>query len=102
NEGEVTFDASPYGLAVVVEADKGGGMFTSASDVFGRCQVSHEEAEQLDWAAEISGGMEAVAERHAAAFQQGHAPYGHAPYGHPQYGQPPYGQPQYEIGRAHV
>lgn len=95
NEVELTFVASPYGLAVVLEADKRGGMFTSGSDVLGRFQVSHEEAEQLDWAAEISGWMEAVAERHAAAFQQGHAPYGHAPYGQPQYGQPPYGQPQY-------
>jgi sporulation-control protein len=86
NEVELTFVASPHHLAVVLEADKRGGLFASGTDDFGRYQVSHEEALHLDWTAELSGWLDAVAERRAGGFHQGmggHDPYGHhQPYGH--------------------
>ncbi|TDC67473.1 sporulation protein [Actinomadura sp. GC306] len=91
NEVELTFVASPHGLAVVLEADKRGGLFTSGGDAFGRFQVSHAEALQLDWAAEISGWLHAVADRHGAAFHPGgHGSYedhhGHGGRGGPGWG----------------
>ena len=76
NEVELTFVANPHGLAVILEADKRGGLFTSGGDAFGRFQVSHEEALHLDWAAEISAWLDAVAERHASAPHPGHAMHG--------------------------
>ncbi|MGP4030362.1 sporulation protein [Actinomadura sp. 3N407] len=77
NEVELTFLASPHGLAVVLEADKRGGLLVSGTDAFGRFQVSHEEALHLDWAAEISGWLHAVADRHGGAFLLGHGPHDH-------------------------
>jgi len=87
NEVELTFVADPASLAVVLEADKRGGLFTPGGDVLGRFQVSHQEAMSIDWAAEISRWLDAVAEHHGAHFgPAGPAPYGHAPYGHDPYG----------------
>lgn len=53
NEVELTFVTSPQGMSVVIEADKRGGIFHSGHDSIGRFDVTHEQAEKMDWAAQI-------------------------------------------------
>ncbi|WP_222723210.1 sporulation protein [Actinomadura alba] len=77
NEVELTFVADPTGLAVVLEADKRGGMFHSGADAFGRFHVDHDQALHTDWATEISGWLDSTAERHSGGFHTGHDSYGH-------------------------
>jgi sporulation-control protein len=66
NEVELTFVTDPHGMTVVLEADKRGGLFTAGQDAFGRFQVSHQQAETMDWAAEISRWLDQVASRRAS------------------------------------
>ncbi|MEV0651146.1 sporulation protein [Phytomonospora sp. NPDC050363] len=54
NEVELTFVTSPGGMSVIIEADKRGGVFHSGHDAIGRFDVTHEQAEKMDWAAQIS------------------------------------------------
>ncbi|WP_316249610.1 sporulation protein [Sphaerisporangium corydalis] len=90
NEVELTFVADPGGLAVVLEADKRGGLFTPGHDSFGRFQVTHEHAMRMDWAAEISGWLDALAQHgHATAHDAHHLGdhrYGHRDDHHGHYG----------------
>ncbi|GAA0521738.1 sporulation protein [Saccharopolyspora thermophila] len=82
NEVELTFVASPHGLDVILEADKRGGFFTPSQDVFGRFHVSHEEALTTDWAQQIQGWLEQVAERRTAMGGFGHHGHGHHDHHH--------------------
>ncbi|MGH3858804.1 sporulation protein [Actinokineospora sp.] len=60
---ELTFVTDPAGMAVVLEADRRPGMFSSGGDAFGRFHVSHEEAERTDWAGLISQWLGEVSSR---------------------------------------
>ncbi|WP_327090789.1 sporulation protein [Nonomuraea sp. NBC_01738] len=66
NELELTFVASPGGLTVIVEADKRGG--GHGGDAIGRFDVTHEQAEQMDWAAELSSWLDAVPAGHVPGY----------------------------------
>ncbi|GAA2877553.1 hypothetical protein GCM10010517_39100 [Streptosporangium fragile] len=76
NEVELTFVATPVGLDVILEADKRGG-HGSGHDSFGRFQLSHEQALQTDWTAEIGGWLEALSARHGGYDHGHHDDYGH-------------------------
>ncbi|MBB5158430.1 sporulation protein [Saccharopolyspora phatthalungensis] len=82
NEVELTFVTSQQGLDVVLEADKRGGFFTPGQDAFGRFHVTHEEALNTDWAGQILGWLEQVAERRGALGGYGHHGYGHHDHGY--------------------
>ena len=56
-EVELTFVADPQGLNIVLEADNRGGFFTPSRDTYGRWYVSHQDAMQRDWAAEINNWL---------------------------------------------
>ncbi|MBC6462101.1 sporulation protein [Actinomadura sp. HBU206391] len=82
NEVELTFVAGPGGLMVVLEADKRGGMFHSGTDAYGRFHLDHDQALHADWATEISGWLQSVADQHCGGFHTGHGPHGnHDPNG---------------------
>lgn len=53
NEVELTFVADPHGMAIVLEADNRGGFFTASHDSYGRWYVTHDEALQRNWVAEL-------------------------------------------------
>ncbi|MFY1705708.1 sporulation protein [Micromonospora sp. WMMA1923] len=98
NEVELTFVANEYGVDVVLEFDKRGGLFTGGHDSYGRYQVAHADADRVDWAAQVDGWLrQALTQRQG--LLGGPAPYGMPPaqpgYGQPAYGQPGYAQPGY-------
>ncbi|GLW67170.1 hypothetical protein Arub01_54130 [Actinomadura rubrobrunea] len=76
NEVELTFVASPHGLAVVLEADRRGDIFTEGDDVYGRYHVSHDEALHMAWEQELQNWLHAVAAHlhggHGAGYAHGH------------------------------
>jgi sporulation-control protein len=88
NEVELTFVANPGGLDIVLEADG-----HHSGDSFGRWRVSHEEAMHRDWAAEITGWLNALAQHGGHYGPGGYGPDGHGPggYGHEGYGPGGYG-----------
>jgi sporulation-control protein len=53
-EIELTFVADPQGLAIVLEADNRGGFLVPSRDTYGRWYVTHEDAAQRDWTAELN------------------------------------------------
>ncbi|MFC7728779.1 sporulation protein [Actinomadura keratinilytica] len=61
NEVELTFVANPHELAVVLEADRRGTIFSEGDDVFGRFHVSHDEALHMAWEQELENWLRAVA-----------------------------------------
>ncbi|WP_086819592.1 sporulation protein [Allokutzneria sp. NRRL B-24872] len=63
NEIELTFVADAHGMAVVLEADKRGGFFSSGQDAFGRFQLSHQDSMSADWAGMIDGWLHEIASR---------------------------------------
>ncbi|MDQ3404481.1 MAG: sporulation protein [Actinomycetota bacterium] len=100
NQVELTFVTNPAELWIVLEADKRGGMFSSGTDVFGQFRVTHEEAMNTDWAAQIEQWLVQITERGRAnpAFGGQHAP--NPAFGQPQYGrQGGYGQQHGHGGR---
>ncbi|WP_174533075.1 sporulation protein [Micromonospora chalcea] len=88
NEVELTFVANEYGVDVVLEFDKRGGLFSGGHDSFGRYHVAHTDAEQVDWTAQV----DAWVRQSLDGYQSMHA--GHA-YGQPAYGAPGYGHAAY-------
>ncbi|AWS42827.1 sporulation protein [Streptosporangium sp. 'caverna'] len=76
NEVELTFVANPAGLDVIVEADKRGGRYSSGTDAVGRFQLTHEQALQVDWAAEINSWVASLSQHHGGSHIAGHDPYG--------------------------
>ncbi|QKW33136.1 sporulation protein [Actinomadura sp. NAK00032] len=77
NEVELTFVADPYGLAVVLEADRRGTAFTEGDDVFGRYHVSHEDALHMSWEHELENWLRAVAGHGHAGHGFPHASHHH-------------------------
>lgn len=73
-ELEVTFLTTPGGMEVVLEADKRGGLFSRGHDAVQRHTVAHQDAETLDWAAEVGGWIEQLV--HGRGAPGGPAPYG--------------------------
>ena len=71
---ELTFITDQRGIAVVLEADKRGGLFTQGGDVYGRFHVSHAEAERTDWTARIGEWLNQTTSRRASFG--GHASHG--------------------------
>ncbi|MDP9867565.1 MULTISPECIES: sporulation protein [Streptosporangium] len=67
NEVELTFVADAGRLEVILEADKRGG-HGSGHDSFGRFQVSHEQALQMDWGAEITTWLNGLAGHRGAPY----------------------------------
>jgi len=82
-EVELTFVADPGGLAVILEADKRSGLFGSSDHVF-RLHAGHDDIAAMDWAAELTGWLDALAGGHSAhlgAHNAGHF-YNHGGPGH--------------------
>ncbi|MEV4174330.1 sporulation protein [Nonomuraea sp. NPDC049709] len=77
-EIEVTFVADPAGLAVVLEADKRSGRYSS-SDAIGRFHVSHDDALRTDWAAELGRWLDGLSQYSAPGH---HAHFGDHHGGH--------------------
>jgi len=75
NEVELTFVADPGALTVVLEADKRSGLFGSTDQIF-RVQVPHGEAMAVNWEADLTAWLDAL----AAGRLGGHG--GHGGYGH--------------------
>ncbi|MDL4774343.1 MULTISPECIES: sporulation protein [Thermomonosporaceae] len=97
SEVELTFVASPHGLAVVLEADRRGGAYSEGGDVYGRFQVGHDEALRMAWEREIEGWLQSV----AGPLHGGHAPGAHGAYGHQEpygYHEQPYGHHEQPYG----
>ncbi|GLW89199.1 sporulation protein [Actinokineospora globicatena] len=76
---ELTFVAEPQGMAVVLEADRRAGLFTSGGDVYGRFHVSHHDAERTDWRARIEEWLTQVAGRRGQSH--GYQAHGHQSHG---------------------
>ncbi|GAA4146866.1 sporulation protein [Actinomadura keratinilytica] len=76
NEVELTFVANPHELAVVLEADRRGTIFSEGDDVFGRFHVSHDEALHMAWEQELENWLRAVA-GHLHGGHGGFAPVHH-------------------------
>ncbi|WP_428962352.1 sporulation protein [Micromonospora fluostatini] len=99
SEVELTFVANEYGVDIVLEFDKRGGLFTPGHDSYGRYRVAHTDADQVDWAGQVDGWLrQALDQRQSLLGGGGYgAPGGYPPpgYGQPAYGQPGYGQPAY-------
>ncbi|MEV0618718.1 sporulation protein [Nonomuraea sp. NPDC050404] len=79
-EVEVTFVADPAGLAVVLEADKRSGRYSS-NDAIGRFHVSHEDALHTDWAGELGRWLDSLSQfgHQGGGFghHDNHGGYGH-------------------------
>jgi sporulation-control protein len=76
NEVELTFVTDPHQLVIVLEADKRAGFFTQGHDAFGRIQVSHEQAMNTDWAAEINAWLNQLVQSRQQTMFPGHGPHG--------------------------
>ncbi|WP_412736845.1 sporulation protein [Krasilnikovia sp. MM14-A1259] len=68
NQLEVTFLATPQVLQIVLEIDKRGGLFTEGHDAFGRFDVDHHTADQVDWAGQLDGWLRQSAQRRGLFF----------------------------------
>ncbi|HEY1179420.1 MAG TPA: sporulation protein, partial [Phytomonospora sp.] len=75
-EVELTFVADAHHLAVVLEADRRGGVFGGGGDAFGRWVFPHEVASRTDWEGEIGRWLDEVARRGV-----GHGGHGHRGHG---------------------
>ncbi|MFY1632101.1 sporulation protein [Solwaraspora sp. WMMB335] len=63
-EVELTFVASEYGVDIVLEFDKRGGLFTPGHDSYGRYRISHADADRVDWTAQVDSWLrEALSQR---------------------------------------
>ncbi|WP_412539178.1 sporulation protein [Longispora sp. K20-0274] len=92
NSAEVTFVASPHGMAVVLEFDKRGGLFTSGHDVINTYQVDYRSVDSTDWAGVVDGWV-----RQAMSRRPHHQPTHHQPHYPPQ---PHYGHHQPHHGHG--
>ncbi|SCG69818.1 sporulation protein [Micromonospora halophytica] len=81
-EVELTFVTTPHGVEVVLECDKRGGFLSAGHDVFGRYQVSHADADRLDWTAVVDGWLRETTSRYGSLRASGFGvPHGHG-HGH--------------------
>ncbi|MGB2572261.1 sporulation protein [Micromonospora citrea] len=82
-EVEVTFVTTPHGVEVVLECDKRGGFLSAGHDTFGRYQVSHADADRLDWTSVVDGWLRETTSRYGSLRASGFgAPHGHGHRGH--------------------
>ncbi|MER7165387.1 sporulation protein [Micromonospora sp. NPDC000207] len=111
NEVELTFVANEYGVDVVLEFDKRGGLFTPGHDSYGRYRVAHADADSTDWAVQVDGWLRQALDQRQSLLGGGYGTatgypsqpgYGQPGYpsqpgypAQPGYGQPAYGQPGY-------
>ncbi|MFF5181230.1 sporulation protein [Micromonospora sp. NPDC000316] len=77
-EVELTFVTSQHGVEVILECDKRGGFLSAGHDAFGRYQVSHADADGVDWAQVVDGWLRETTSRYGSLRSQG---YGHQGYG---------------------
>ncbi|PWK36108.1 sporulation-control protein [Actinoplanes xinjiangensis] len=77
SEVELTFVTTANTVEVILEFDKGGGMFSSGHDSFGRYTVDHAAADSLDWTQQVDAWI-----RQAVDHRQNRAGYGAPGYGH--------------------
>lgn len=68
NEVEITFVANPQGVDVILEFDKRGGLLSAGHDAFSHFQVSHHDADRVDWAAQVDGWVRQAAQKHRSFF----------------------------------
>ncbi|MEU4554310.1 sporulation protein [Micromonospora violae] len=80
-EVELTFVTSPHGVEVILECDKRGGFLSAGHDAFGRYQVSHADADRLDWAQVVDGWLRETTSRYGTLRSQYGAGHGHG-HGH--------------------
>ncbi|WP_442877598.1 sporulation protein [Dactylosporangium sp. AC04546] len=95
NEVELTFVASPYGVEVVLEFDKRGGMFSSGHDAYSRFSIRHDQAAGTDWAGVVDSWVREATSRYYSHLPSG---YGHG-HDHGGYGHGGYGQGHHGHGR---
>jgi sporulation-control protein len=85
NEVELTFITNQYGIDVIIECDKRGGLFSAGHDSVGRFVAQHADADRVDWTAQVDGWLsQTIASygRHAQhGFGGGHG-NGHPGHGH--------------------
>ncbi|UWZ40448.1 sporulation protein [Dactylosporangium roseum] len=74
NEVELTFVANPYGVDVILEFDKRGGVFSSGHDAYSRFSIRHDQAAGTDWAAVVDGWVREATSRYFSHLPPG---YGH-------------------------
>ncbi|MFG1717088.1 sporulation protein [Micromonospora chalcea] len=99
NEVELTFVANEYGVDVVLEFDKRGGLFSGGHDSFGRYHVAHTDADQVDWAAQVDAWVRQSLDGYQS-MRAGHG-YGQPAYGAPGYGHAAYGHHKEEYHDRH-
>lgn len=76
-EVELTFIASEYGVDVILEFDKRGGLFTAGHDSYGRYRVSHADADRVDWTTQVDAWVrEALTQRQSLLGGYGQPAYG--------------------------
>ncbi|MDG4808686.1 sporulation protein [Micromonospora sp. WMMD1120] len=82
-EVELTFVTSQRGVEVILECDKRGGFLSSGHDVFGRYQVSHADADRVDWTQVVDGWLRETTSHYGnLRAQYGHG-HGYGPgHGH--------------------
>ncbi|MEV1145379.1 sporulation protein [Micromonospora sp. NPDC049799] len=71
NEVELTFVTGRQGVDVILECDKRGGFLSAGHDVFGRYQVSHADADRVDWAQVVDGWLKETTSRYGGLRAQG-------------------------------
>ncbi|MCM0673966.1 sporulation protein [Micromonospora phytophila] len=77
-EVELTFVTSQHGVDVILECDKRGGFLSAGHDAFGRYQVSHADADRVDWAEVVDGWLRETTSRYGSLRAQGFGnPYAH-------------------------
>ncbi|WBB70153.1 sporulation protein [Micromonospora sp. WMMD812] len=77
-EVELTFVTSQRGVDVVLECDKRGGFLSPGHDAFGRYQVSHADADRVDWMQVVDGWLRETTSRYGTL----RAGFGHGGHGH--------------------
>ncbi|MFC4021977.1 sporulation protein [Micromonospora sp. GCM10011542] len=73
-EVELTFVTSQRGVDVILECDKRGGFLSAGHDAFGRYQVSHADADRVDWAQVVDGWLRETTSRYGSLRSQGFGP----------------------------
>jgi sporulation-control protein len=68
NEVELTFVTSPHGVEVVLEFDKKGGLFREGQDAVSHFQVSHHDADRVNWPQQVDAWVREAMQRRRGFF----------------------------------